>query len=279
MPSIFDSHTHVHFPAYDNDRDEVIKRAQSANVKMIAVGTQLSTSKSAIELAEKYPDDVWAAVGFHPSHIGSTTWHHDEKEQSNAEPEKFDASEFKKLATHPKVVAVGECGFDYYRLVGEREDNLKNKSQQIDIFFQQVQIANEVNKPLMIHCRPSKGSDDAYEDLLVARSQLKILPIVHFYVGSLGVTQKLLGAGFYFTFGGVITFARDYDEVIKCMPLDRILLETDAPYVAPASYRGRRNEPSYIIETARKLAEIKGIDYDDVVATVFETNKKVFGVL
>lgn len=271
---LFDSHTHIHFPVYDDDRDEVIERAQKANIKMITVGTQLTSSQSAIKLAEQYPGDIWATVGFHPSHTVEK-WYHDPNEQDGVEPEKFDIAQLSKLAEHPRVVAIGECGLDYYRLVDENSI-IKDKNIQAEIFFKQAELADKLQKPLMIHCRPSKGSDDAYEDLLETMGNLETSRIIHFYVGSIGITKGLLEAGFYFTFGGVITFSKDYDEVIKYIPLDRILLETDAPYVAPAFYRGKRNEPVYIIETAKRLAEIKNTTYEEVVKATVENNEKIF---
>jgi len=192
------------------------------------------------------------------------------------------------LARNPKVVAIGECGLDYYRLSdikvtlrqssGQASDMEKQKS----IFRQQIEIAQELKKPLMIHARASKGSDDAYEDVFFechSREGGNPLPkIFHFYAGSLAVTKKLVAAGCYFTFGGVITFTRDYDEQIKYIPMDRIMLETDAPYVAPVPYRGKRNEPSFVVEVAKKLAELKGIRYDDCVAITEATTKKVFAL-
>ena len=275
---LFDAHTHVHFPAYDSDRAEVIRRAKEAGVKMVAVGTQEASSAAAIASAEENPGWVWAAVGFHPAHLAHD-WHHDPKEQTNKKPETFNYGTFEALARHPKVVAVGECGFDYYRL-----DQSANRKAQIDkqkeVFLAQAAIAEKVGKALMIHCRPSKGTDDAYEDLftLLKTENLKPKTIIHFYVGSLAITKKLIEAGCYFTFGGVVTFARDYDEVIRMVPLDRMLTETDAPYVAPEPYRGKRNEPSYIIRTAEKLAEVKGISYNEISAQTTANAGKVFGI-
>jgi TatD DNase family protein len=170
------------------------------------------------------------------------------------------------LAGHPRVVAIGECGLDYYRhqAVGSKKSAIKDSQQRI--FLEQIKLAGEAEKPLMIHCRPSPNTDDAYEDLLsqLLTAGFKLPVIVHFFVGSAVIAKKLLAAGFYFTFGGVITFVRDYDEVIKIIPLDRIMLETDAPYVSPAPYRGKRNEPAYVLAVAKKLAEIKGVDYDEI---------------
>lgn len=284
---IFDSHTHIHFPAYDFDRDEVIKRAQAAGVKMITVGTNLKTSKEGLALAKKYPNDIWATVGFHPSHVSDQDWFHDKKELREGVKEKYQTVDFKKIALDPKVVAIGECGLDYYRLVPERgvaesKDYFYNiKEEQKKVFIEQIKLAQELDKPLMIHCRPSKGTDDAYEDLLeiLKPYTLNLIPkVIHFFVGSLEIAQRLLEAGGYFTFGGVITFVRDYDEVIKSLPLENIMLETDAPYVTPEPYRGRLNEPAYIIEVAKKLAEIKRIDYEEVVNQTTINAKKIFNI-
>ncbi|MEK9183626.1 MAG: TatD family hydrolase [Patescibacteria group bacterium] len=254
---IFDAHTHIHFPAYNKDRDEVIKRAQNAGVKMIAVGTNMTTSKSAIAIAEKYPEDIWATVGFHPTEIGHWKLPSDRR----ASPKGGEFENLKILAQHPKVVAIGECGLDYFR------NSNPPKNEQREIFLKQVELAQQLKKPLMIHCRPSKNTDDAYEDLLEEFLKINFqLPIIiHFFNGSLAITKKLFDAGFYFTFGGVITFSRDYDEVIKFLPIEKIMLETDAPYVAPAPYRGQRNEPSYVLEVAKRMAEIKNLALEDVI--------------
>lgn len=271
--TIIDGHSHVQFPAYDDDRGEVIRRAREAGVKMIAVGTQVSTSESAIKLANEYPKDIWATVGYHPNHL-SESWHHDSKEQKSAEPEKFDIARLREIAKDPKVVGIGECGLDYYRITNN-ESGIKER--QKEVFLQQAELAKDLNKALMIHCRPSRGTDDAYEDLLrLPITDYQLSKIVHFYVGGPEITKKLVAAGFYFTFGGVITFARDYDESLKYIPLERILLETDCPYVAPKSNRGKRNEPAFILETAEKLAEIKNLESDAVLEKVFETSNRLF---
>ncbi len=284
---ILDSHSHVQFPAYDEDREEVMSRAKEAGVKMLAVGTQISTSESAIQLAHKYPEDAWATVGYHPNHVvvrsdqggGATNaWYHDKNEQNSAEPERFDIERLRDLAKDPKVVAIGECGLDYYRLTTDNQQLTTTKELQREVFLRQVELANELGKALMIHCRPSKGTDDAYQDLLnlLTTNNLQLTTIVHFYVGGLEITKQLVEAGFYFTFGGVITFARDYDDSIKYIPLDRILLETDCPYVAPKSQRGKRNEPSFILETAEKLAEMKGVSLEKTIEQTYANSAEVF---
>jgi TatD DNase family protein len=275
---MFDAHTHVHFPIYDSDRDEVVSRAKKAGVKMITVGTQLATSAEAVAFAHKHLGEVWAAVGFHPGHVGQAAWHHDSKEQRTSVQEKFDLAKFTELAHDPVVVAIGECGLDYYRI---SENEVKVKEEQRRIFLEQAHLALQLHKPLMIHCRPAKGTDDAYEDLLKILSgfEFSALPkILHFYVGSPEMTARFVDAGYYFTFGGVITFARDYDKTISLIPLGHILLETDAPYVAPEKYRGKRNEPAFIIETAKKMAELKGVTVAELDKAIDANVKALFSI-
>jgi TatD DNase family protein len=265
MYSFFDAHTHVQFSAFKDNWREVIARAKGEGVAMINVGTQRDTSRRAIEIAETFKDGVYATVGLHPIHTAKSF--HDAQELGTDDKamefasrgEEFDHDSYKSLAVHPKVVAIGECGLDYYRL----DEDTKEKQKQI--FLEQIQLSNEVKKPLMIHCRealsPSKGRE-AFPDLIdILKSNRNLLlpepGVAHFFTGSLDEAKKLADLGFSFTFGGVITFARNYDPIIEYLPLDRILSETDAPYVAPVPYRGKTNEPAYVIEVVKKLAELK----------------------
>lgn len=258
MFRLFDSHTHVQFSAFENDWQEVIDRAYKNGVWLVNVGTEKQTSEKAVEIAREYKEGIYAAVGLHPTET----------------EEPFDYNFYKKLALDPKVVAIGECGLDYFRL------DLESKDKQVAAFEAQMQLAKEVNKTLMIHCRPSKGTDNAYGDLLslISNYQSPVPKIIHFYVGGLEVTKKLLAAGCYFTFGGVITFARDYDEVIKYIPLDRILLETDAPYVTPEPYRGKRNEPAHVVEVAKKMAELKEVSLEKAAEATVKNSLEVFSL-
>ena len=280
----FDVHGHIQFPVFDNDRNEVIKRAREAGIKMIAVGTQASTSKMAIEVAHQFPKDVWATVGFHPSH--AVPGHYQDKnEQSETKPENFDIKILRELAADSKVVAISECGFDFFYPLtqqlgaGVRDDSAK-KAQE-NVFSEQAYLAKELNKPLMMHCRPSKGTDNAYEyalEVLKDPSFNSLPKIMHFYAGSLEMAKKLANLGFYFTFGGVITFAKSYDEIIKYLPLDRIFAETDCPYVAPQSHRGKRNEPVYVVEVVQKLAELKGLDFEKTAEDLYGNLIKIFNL-
>jgi TatD DNase family protein len=281
----FDCHSHVQFAAFEKDWKEVIDRSLAAGVSIINVGTQRDTSARAVEIANMYQKGVYAAIGLHPVH--TTRSHHDENELGGgaaakafvSRGEEFDHAYYRKLADDPKVVALGECGLDYYRPTG---DPAEYKKKQRAVFFEHVMIAQKTHKALMIHCRPSKGTDDAYEDLLGALQEWQFAAdraVLHFYVGSLTMTKKFLDAGFNFEFGGVITFARNYDEQIKLIPHDRILTETDAPYVSPEPYRGQRNEPVYVKEVVKKLAEIKGISISEVDRITTENAKRIFKII
>lgn len=275
---IFDSHCHVQFAAYDNDRKSVIERAASRNVKMIAVGTQIPTSEAAIQLARQYPEDIWATVGFHPIHLAKD-WYYDAKERKEAAPPVFEADKLKVLAQDSKVVAIGECGLDYYRLDSSNQATGIAELQK-KVFLRQIELAEELRKPLMIHCRPSKNTYDAYDDLLAIIYGMKIsVPkIIHFFVGNLEIAEKLTALGCFFTVGGVVTFVREYDEAISYIPVERLLLETDCPYVAPEPYRGQRNEPAYIAETAGKLAELKGSNLEKILKTTSFNAKMIFNL-
>lgn len=277
-PKLFDVHTHVAFAAFLGEEIDVIRRALDEKIWMANVGTQRDTSRLAIERAEEFSEGVYATVGLHPIHTERS--YHDKLELGDngasdgftSRGEEFDFDYYQKLAEHPKVVAIGECGLDYFRL-GE-----ETKTKQREVFLAQIFLSKKVKKPLMIHCR------NAFKDLRVLLHErsadlLSTNPgIIHFMTGTVEDAQDLLRLGFMFSFGGAITFARDYDEVVRAIPIDRILLETDAPYVAPEPYRGKRNEPLYITEVAKKIAQIKDISPEEIGEQTTENAKKVFGL-
>jgi TatD DNase family protein len=276
----FDAHTHAHFSAFKDDWRDVIGRALDGGVGMINVGTQQDTSKAAVETAHAFPAGVYAAIGLHPVHtdksfhdaqeLGAT----DDAKGFTSRGEQFDRAYYKELAMDPKVVAIGECGLDYFRIEGDIEEK---KKIQKEAFQAQIELAGEIGKPLMIHCR--EAFPDVIEMLRVNRSKLGSEPgVIHFFTGTPENAKDLMDLGFSFTFGGVITFARSYDETLNMLPVERILSETDAPYVTPEPYRGKRNEPSYVIEVVKKLAEIKGVSVEDMAETIKANAKRVFGV-
>lgn len=259
---LIDAHSHLQLSEYDADRAETIARMKAAGVKTITVGVDDTTSKSALALAEEYPDCLWATVGTHPADGGLDA---------------FTIDTLRVLAAHPKAVGIGECGLDYYRLKPNEE---AVKEKQKEVFRAHIAVAVEIAKPLMVHCRPTKGTDDAYEDLIgvLSTNHYSLPTVVHFFVGSASVAERLLALGCYFTFGGVITFARDYDAAIGIIPLDRIMAETDAPFVAPVPHRGKRNEPAYVGEVVKKLAELKGVSFEETARITAENTRKVFRI-
>lgn len=270
-----DIHAHVNFAAYDSDREEVLRRASDAGVALINVGTQADTSRKAIELAEKY-EHCYAIVGLHPIH--TTKSHHDVQElgEGNKEftsrGEDLDLSVYREFLKHPKVVGIGECGLDYYHL---DEDSIKKQKQD---FEKQIALANEAGKPLMLHVRSNKDRS-AYRDALeILKSQAKVVGNFHFFAGTWEEAKEILDVGFTLSFTGVITFARQYDEVIRNAPLDRIMSETDAPYVAPTPHRGKRNEPAYVVEVVKKIAEIRSEPLEKVRSALLENARRTFKI-
>ena len=276
----FDAHCHTNFAAYNEDRAETIYRAKNGGVVMNVVGTQRETSASAVLLAEKY-ENVYATIGLHPIHTGKSF--HDTAElgeggkEFTSRGEQFDISNYEKLARHPRVVAIGECGLDYYRC------DESTKAVQKNAFIQQIELANKVGKPLMLHIRDPlrrvSGEASAYEDAReILKAHAKVQGDVHFFAGDWNTAKKFLDMGFTVSFTGVITFTHDYDEVVKNVPLGMILSETDAPYVSPVPHRGRRNEPSYVVEVIRAIARVRGEDFEKVSAQIFANAGRVFGV-
>lgn len=274
--NFFDIHTHLNTAAFDADREEVIQRTLEAGIFCINVGTQKDTSKSAVEIAQKY-DGMYATVGLHPIHTSASF--HDKQELGDfgkaftSRGEVFDYEYYKELASDPKVVAIGECGLDYFR---EQDDAVLKK--QVEVFEMQIALANELNKPLMLHLRSGNGKNaykDAYE---ILKQKATVLGNSHFFAGSLEDAKRFWDMGYSTSFTGVITFTHDYDEVIQAAPLDLMHAETDAPYVAPAPYRGKRNEPAYVVEVVKKIAELRGVGQQEIQTAFVQNARKMFGI-
>ncbi len=266
----FDAHTHMNFVAYNDDRESTVLRAKDAGVGMNVVGTQFDTSKAAVALAEKY-DNVFATIGLHPIHTSKS--YHDEKElgeggkEFTSRGEVFDITAYEGLGKSPRVIAVGECGLDYYRA------DESTKGAQKKMFIEQIELANKLGKPLMLHIR------NAYDDALeILKAHAKVKGDTHFFAGDWATAKEYLDFGFTLSFTGVITFTHNYDEVVKNAPLDMLLSETDAPYVTPAPHRGKRNEPAYVELVVRKIAEIRGEDFEKVREQLLGNARRVFGL-
>ena len=260
---IIDTHSHFNLEQFAADTPESIVRMEDAGVGTICIGVDLDTSQKAVALATKN-ESIWAIVGQHP-----TEWE-----------KPFDIDAFEKLVGDARVVGIGECGLDYYRET-ERTENAKD--MQKFLFMQQIEIAHEMNLPLMLHIRPQQGSMDAYEDALKILENHKIIypdlrGTAHFFVGNTEIAQRFLDLGFYISFSGVITIFPEYEEVVRFVPLDRILPETDAPFAAPVPYRGKRNEPAYVIEVVKKIAELKNLSFDETKAVLLQNTKTLFTI-
>ena len=257
----FDIHSHLNLSPLSEDKERIIKILEEKEVGTITVGTDLETSAQAIEIAQK-SENLFASVGFHPSDVGK---------------KEFDMEKFQELVRKDKVVAIGECGLDYFRIDAS---DTETKNQQKEIFKIQIDIAQANDLPLILHVRPQKGTMDAYEDVLEILELREEIPSgdVHFFVGSPEIAERFLKLGFYLSFTGVITFARDYDEVIRMTPLEKILTETDAPFVTPLPYRGQTCEPWMVEEVAKKIAEIKGLDPEVVRLQILKNVKTLFRV-
>lgn len=282
MPKYIDIHSHVNFKAFDEDRDEVIKRALGNDTWVINVGTQVDTSKKAVEMANMYEEGVYAIIGLHPIHTGAS--YHDEKElgeggkEFTSRGEIFDKESYRELLKDKKVVGIGECGLDYYRM------DAKSIEKQKEAFRGQIELANEFDKPLMLHIRNGSTSSpqvtpNAYVDALeILKQYSKTKGDVHFFAGTWEEAKGFLEFGFTLSFTGVITFTDDYDEVIRNTPLDMIMSETDSPYVTPTPYRGKRNEPLYVSEVVKKIAEVKNLPEVEVAAVLVANARRSFRI-
>ncbi|MFZ2500589.1 MAG: TatD family hydrolase [Minisyncoccia bacterium] len=259
-----DAHCHLQFEQYAQDRESVIEQMREQGIAGIVVGCDLETSRQAVELAEKH-EHLYASVGLHPNH---------------AEQESFAFEAYRALAMHPKVVAIGECGLDFFRPESQTSDAIK---KQKELFSQHVVLAGTLNKPLIIHARQSLGTQDAYHEVIAILKEAKqnypnLRGDVHFFAGGVKEAEVFIVLGFTVSFTAVITFSRDYDIVLRAVPLTNMLVETDAPYVAPITRRGKRNDPLAVIDVVTKIAEIRGEDLEIVRATILATTKHLFAL-
>lgn len=258
----FDIHSHLNLSPLSERKDEITKTLAEKEVATITVGVDYETSAQALEIAQM-SENLFASVGLHPS---------------DADKKEFDIVKFAELADEPKAIAIGECGLDYFRI---DSNDVATKDKQKEIFNKQIDLAVEKNLPLILHVRPQKGTMDAYEDvidILESRRDQNIRGDVHFFVGTPEIAQRFINLGFYLSFTGVVTFARDYDEVIRQTPMDRILTETDAPFVAPVPYRGGVCEPWMVEEVVKKIAEIKGLEFEETRFQILQNVKSLFRI-
>lgn len=261
---LIDTHAHLNFPEL-SDTNAVLTRAKEAGVNTIVnIGTSLGDSQLGIEIASKYTN-VYTTVGIHPNDSVDST------------AESIDWGKFEELAKRPKVVAIGECGLDYSRLLQIADFRLQilEKDRQRKLFLKQIEIAAKLNLPLSIHVR------DAYEDMLQIASLIKNPAVFHCFSGTISYLESLLAnPNFYFSFAGNITFknAESIRDLAKLVPLDKILVETDCPFLAPEPHRGKTNTPANVRIVAEKLAEVKEIGFEELSEITTQNAKKLFQI-
>ncbi len=259
----FDAHCHIQFPQYDEDRVELMTSMDKKEIGGIVVGVDLDSSEKAIDLVED-SKTLFASVGLHP----------------NSAQEFRGIEDYIELAQHPKVVAIGECGLDNYR----PEDVDVAKPVQRNVFFEHVHLAASVRKPLMIHARPAKGTQDAYRDLIDILTSAKheygdaLSGNIHFFVGGVDEARKLIELDFTLSYTAVLTFTHEYDDVVRFAPLTHLITETDSPYVAPAPNRGKRNDPRAVPAIIEAIAGIRGLDSEKVRGDILQNVERVFKV-
>lgn len=252
---LIDTHSHIDMQDFE-DLDSVISNAKSSGVENIIIPSVDRTSfEKVIEISNKY-DGIYCALGIHPT------------EAQKAQNEDFE--KMLELSSNKKVVAVGECGLDYYW-----DKTFIN--EQKEAFLKQIEIAKSLKKPIIVHER--EAHKDSY-DLLTQNIKDEIPVIMHCFSGSLEFAQDCIKKGFYIALGGVVTFknAKKVHEIAQKIPLKNLLLETDAPYLTPEPYRGKRNEPAYVKFVAEKIADLRGISFDEVAGTTTKNARKVFGI-
>jgi len=289
---LIDTHCHVHFNAYRDDMDDVITRTLEKGVLMMTVGTQKDTSRRGLEVAERY-EGLWATVGLHPNHLTQQAFWDDDELPPDQQPntiiktraERFDASSYLELARHPKCVAVGECGLDSYRIPEGAEFEEVMRVQEAALRGQ-FDVATQAGLPVVVHCRDAHERQAQIIKEYTDAGKLTRRGVIHCFTGTMEEAQRYLDEDFYISFTGIITFPPRKGEgdlsavqkVVRELPLERMLVETDAPYLTPIPYRGKRNEPWYVQFVAQKVAELKGISVEEVAEATTANAKALFGL-
>ena len=247
-----DTHSHIYYEKFNDDLDEVIDRAKNNFLRnIICVGVDIESSKKSIKISEEN-NFIYATAGYHP---------HESKDTS----ENY-LSDIKQMLSHPKVVALGEIGLDYHY-------NLSDETIQKKVFQEQLELAKLTNKPAIIHTRMAE--DDTYN---ILKSTESSNAVIHCFTGEYDFAKKILDLGLMLSFTGIVTFAKELENTIKKIPLDRIMLETDSPYLAPIPHRGKRNEPAMIKHIAEKISSIKNTSIENVAQITTKTAQKFFGI-
>lgn len=282
---LIDTHAHVNFNAFKDDADEVIRRSLAEQTWMVLVGTEIKTSNRALNFANKYDRGVYAAIGLHPVHLEPGPVDTGEIGSDNgfiAHGEEFDYDSYEKLARFEKVVAIGETGLDYYHL-DPKKDSAAVKKKQQEVFAQQLLLARSLDLPVIIHCR--QAHDDLHEILKDFRQEYgHLIPpdrpwgVLHCFSGDEDLAWKYFKLGLIISFTGLITFSQKWDDLIRKIPLTKLMIETDSPYMTPEPYRGQRNEPLLVRHVAERIADIKSIRPEKVSEITTATARDFFRI-
>lgn len=279
-----DTHCHVNFKDFKDDYLEVINRAKQEGVEMIVVGSELKTSTRAVSLANDYAPGVYSAIGLHPIHLEDFLIKNDNdngKYEFRSQAEVFAEEKYQALIDQSnRVVAIGEIGLDYYHInttLGKSETEIKDL--QKEVFIKQLNLAQKNNLPVIIHCR--EAHEDLYKILKDFSDQNNFTQdwgVVHCFSGDYELAQKYFALGLKISFTGLITFTNTWDEVIAKSPLEKIMIETDSPYLSPVPFRGQRNEPAYVKKVAEKIAQIRNMPLSEVEETIFAVSSDFFNI-
>ncbi len=276
---LIDTHAHVNFNAFRKDADEVIERSLKKEIFLINVGSQYSTSVRALRFSQEYEKGVWAAAGLHPIHLEQKNYVVSEtsfelgKEEIKSVGEIFSYEKYRELGKQKGIVALGEVGLDYHHFQpGEEIEKIKTK--QKEILRQFIQLARELKKPLILHCW------DAYDDLyeILKKEEIPQKGVIHSFIGGYKTAKKFLELGFKIGLNGVITYSSSFDRLIKEIPLEKIVVETDCPYLTPAPKRGQRNEPIFVELVARHIAKLKGESFEKVAQITTQNAQECFSL-
>ena len=276
-----DTHAHVNFNVFREDGDEVIRRSLNEEVWMVLVGTEMKTSKRAFDYANKYEKGVYAAVGLHPLHLVSMRAKGDDYD-FQTRGEEFSYDNYEKLAKFEKVVAIGEIGLDYYHL-SPKQNILEAKKKQKEVFIEQLLLARRLDLPVIIHCR--QAHDDMIETLKNFKEKNKeLIPagkpwgVMHCFSGNEDMAWRYFGFGLLVSFNGLITFSKQWDDLIRKLPNDKYMIETDSPLLTPEPFRGKRNEPILVKKVAEKIAEIKQLTTERVAEITTANARSFFNI-
>ncbi len=280
---LIDTHAHVNFKKFSDDAEEVILNSLNNDTGLILVGTDYKTSKKALDLANKYERGVYAAVGLHPTHLEDVTEEGENgREVTRVRAEEFNYDSYEKLASFEKVVAIGEIGLDYYHLK-LNSDLVKAKKRQKEVLVEQLLLARNLDLPAIIHCRVAH--DDLLKTLKEFREEHRdLIPhgkewgVIHCFSGDENLAWQYFQLGLLVSFTGIITFSRQWDDLIRKMPIDKFMVETDCPFMTPEPYRGHRNEPALVAYVAERIAQIRETDVEKIAEASTANACRLFNI-